>query len=384
MRYVMAKVNVPLLVAIPLIIVLSQSLALSGDLDYKYIVGSEAAYIDSCVTTSGAIIIGRTMRDTFQGRPCYKICPYFSNFAAIALLDDPTPANRAIAKNWMTWVFNHLNADGSIYDYYVDSLSGGTDLPSIDAYPSEHIPDFDSQDSYAATFLTLARKYVEVEPGDLSWLKGYSKQLSSIGNALHATIDYQTHDVNHFSPNNNDGLSVAKLHYQAKYTMDNSEVNEGLKDMVWLESNVIIGGNPSFYKNLLKNNATGFANLWDSTASAYYVYEGDVAPNWKTFYPDAECQLWPILCGVISPTSSRATTLYSTFNVHYEDWQNGKPSVAPLGYIAALMNDTARVNTYFLFVQGLLQKGLNNRRGNVADAAWIIRAAARISRGKLR
>ena len=377
----MSKVNIQLLSVTVMVLTLSRNPAFASGPNYEYVVHSEVAYIDSCVTTSGAIIQARNDRAIFRGTPHYKICPYFSNFAAAALLEDPTPADLAMVKNWMTWVFNHLNSDGSIYDYYVDSLNGGTDVPSIDAYPSEHIPNFDSQDSYAATFLTLARKYVEVVPGDVSWLKGYSKQLSSIGKALYATIDYQTHHVNHFSPNNNDGLSVAKLHYQAKYTMDNSEVSEGLRDMVWLEQNAITGGNPSFYQNLLKNNTAGFANLWDSTASAYYVYEGDVAPNWNTFYPDAECQLWPILCGVISPTSSRAIALYDTFNVHYKNWQDGEPSVAPLGYIAALMNDTTRVNTYLLYVQNRLQKGLKNRRGNVADAAWIIRAAERITKG---
>lgn len=362
-------------------IILSSKPSVASQVDYNHIIGTESQYLDSCVVPSGAIIMSRNMLYTFQGTPHYKICPYFSNFAAYALLEDPTPTNLALVKKWMKWVFNHLNPNGSIYDYYVDRLSGGTDLPSVDAYPSEKIPNFDSQDSYAATFLTLARKYVEVVPGDISWLKGYSKQLSLMGKALYATIDYQTHHVNHFSPNNHDGLSVAKLHYQAKFTMDNSEVNEGLKDMVWLEKNIITDGDPSFYQNLLKNNNAGFANLWDPTVSAYYVYEGDVTPRWKTFYPDAECQLWPILCGVISPTSSRAIAIYDTFNRHYKNWQNGKPSIAPLGYIAALMNDTRRANTYLLYVQGVLEKSLNNRGGNVADAAWIIRTAERITRG---
>ncbi len=344
-------------------------------LDKNYIVASEARYIDSCVASSGAIILARNQLTTFQGTPHYKISPYFSNFAADALLRDPSTSNLAIVKNWMTWVFNHLNADGSIYDYYVDSLRGGTDQPSVDAYPGENIPDFDSQDSYAATFLTLARKYLEAVPVDTSWLRGYSSQLSSIGNALYATIDDSAHYFHQFSPDNNDGLSVAKLNYQVKYTMDNSEVNEGLNDMVWLEQHVIAGGDPSFYRNLLENNTAGFANLWDSTASAYYVYEGSAAPNWNEFYPDAECQLWPILCGVISPASSRANALYDIFNSHYPAWQNGNPSEAPLGYIAALMNDTTRVDSYLLYVQKLLEEGLNIPGANVAVASWIIRAA---------
>ncbi len=377
----MSKVNIQFLAVIAMIGALSQGPCFANGPNLKYVIESEVSYVDSCVTTSGAIVEGPKDLTTFRGTPHYKICPYFSNFAAYALLEDPTGSNVKVVKNWMKWVFNHLNPDGSIYDYYVDHLSGGTDLPSVDAYPLEKIPNFDSQDSYAATFLTLVRKYAEVMPGDISWLKSHSKELKLIGKALDATINYKTHKANHFSPNNHDGLSVAKLHYQAKYTMDNSEVNEGLKDMVWLEKNLITDGDPSFYKKLLKKNDAGFANLWDPAASAYYVYEGDVAPKWNTFYPDAECQLWPILCGVITPTSARATAIYDTFNSHFKNWQNGDPSVAPLGYIAALMKDRTRANTYLEYVQGLLEKGLDSRLGNVADAAWIIRAAEMIRRG---
>ncbi|HQT92370.1 MAG TPA: hypothetical protein PL001_10135, partial [Candidatus Kryptobacter bacterium] len=167
--------------------------SLASQDDYDYIISMESQYLDSCVVSSGAIIMSRNMLHTFQGTSHYKICPYFSNFAALALLDNPTPANLRIVKNWMTWVFNHLNSDGSIYDYYVDSLSGGTELPSIDAYPRENIPDYDSKDSYAATFLTLARRYVEVVPADTSWLRGYSEQLQSIGDALYSVVDDSSH-----------------------------------------------------------------------------------------------------------------------------------------------------------------------------------------------
>jgi len=378
----MSKVNLPLLLTTLSIMTLPGGSIFTGNLeDYKYIISSEAIYIDSCVTTSGAIIMGRSMRFTFQGTPHYKICPYFSNLAAEALLEDPTPTNLAVVKKWMTWVFNHLNSDGSIYDYYVDSLSGGAELPSIDAYPGEDIPDFDSQDSYAATFLTLARKYVEVVPSDTTWLKRYSNQLSLIGNALYATIDDSTHYFHQFSPDNNDGLSVAKLDYQAKYTMDNSEVNEGLKNMVWLEQNIISEGNPFFYQRLLDNNDNGFKNLWDPRVQAYYPYEGSSSPNWDRFYPDATCQLFPIWAGVISPFSSRALDLYNTFNSHYPEWPTGKYH-GDLGavtcYVAAIMRDTSRVDEYLSYVQRLLDKGKNPPGWFNAAAAWTLRAAKRI------
>ncbi len=257
-------------------------------------------------------------------------------------------------------------------------MSGGTELPSIDAYAHDgNIPDYDSKDSYAATFLTLARKYAEVVPADTSWLRGYSDQIESIGNALYSCVDDSSHQ---FSSDNNDGLTVAKTDYQVKYTMDNSEANEGLRDMVWLEQNIDYYHNSFFYQNLLNNNNNGFANLWDDTASTYYVAEGSQPANWNTFYPDATCQLWPIWTGVISPSSSRASNLYNTFNSYYPDWQNGKYydpfPWAAICYVAAVMNDSSRVNSYLSYVQELLNKGQYPANWYNGEAAFTLRAAA--------
>ncbi len=374
-----------LLTAGSVVLGLSFKSSFSAGIDYNYIIDSESRYLASCVVSSGAIIEGKSLRYTFQGTPHYQISPYGSNFAAIALLEDPTPANLMIVKNWMTWVFNHLNPDGSIYDYYVDKMSGGIEHPSVDAYPREDIKDYDSRDSYAATFLTLARKYAEVVPSDTSWLGGYSDQIESIGKALYSCVDDSAHQFGSgkFSADNNDGLTVAMPAWQAKYIMDNSEVNEGLRNMVWLEQNISTYHNSFFYQNLLKNNNDGFAKLWDDTTATYYVAEGSQPADWNTFYPDATCQLYPIWCGVISTSSSRASSLYNAFNLYYPDWQNGKYydsyPWAIICYVAAAMNDSSRVNAYLSYVQRLLNKGQYPANWYNIEAAFTLRAAKRIS-----
>jgi alpha-tubulin suppressor-like RCC1 family protein len=354
--------------------------SVGGPVDYLNIINSESSYIASCVVSSGAIILGKSLLYNFQGTPHYKISPYESNFAATALLDDPTPANLVIVKNWMIWVFNHLNLDGSIYDYYVDKMSGGTELPSIDAYAHDgNIPNYDSKDSYASTFLTLARKYAEVIPADTSWLRGYSDQLESIGNALYSCVDDSSHL---FNPDNNDGLTVAKTDYQVKYTMDNSETNEGFRDMVWLEQNVSTYHNVLFYQNLLNIQNSGFSNLWDSTASMYCVGEGIKSPNWNTFYPDASCQVYPIWAGVIPSSSTIASNLYNSFNLNYPDWQNGKyygELWSIVCYSATVMKDTSRVNLYLTCIQRLLEAGKNPPEWNNIAASFILRSAKRLS-----
>ena len=222
--------------------------------DYENIINFESKYLANCATSTGAMIMGPDVLYAFKGGSYYKICPYFSNFAAVALLDNPTKNNIQVVKNWIIWVFNHLNADGSIYDYYTNKINGGTDYASIEALPDENIPDYDSQDSYAATFLTLLRSYAETVPEEIPWLNSYSAKIELVGRAIYAVTDDSTHK---FSGDNNDGLCVAKPSYQVKYTMDNSEVYEGLKDMVWLQHNVVTPGNEGFYTALLNKNIKG-------------------------------------------------------------------------------------------------------------------------------
>lgn len=322
--------------------------------DYSKIIATESAYIASCQLPSGAIVMGLEEIAIFQGSDHYKICPYFSNFAAEALLENPTSTNVAIVKKWLQWYFNRLNPNGSIYDYYADNFTNDVELPATDAYSFENIPKYDSVDSYAATFLSLCRKYAQVT-GDTAFLKSNSAGINLVGSALESVIDEPGHN---FGPVNNDGLTVAEREYQDKYTMDNSEVNKGLTDMVWLQQNVTATNNSAHYATLLANNTKGInANLWNSENSDYFVDEGGKATDWRTFYPDATCQLYPAIFGVTVSDPNRALNLYNTFNSYYPAWFIGTvydPGGYPWAivvYAAVMLGDLFRPLYYLNYVQ---------------------------------
>jgi len=184
---------------------------------YDKLITNESDFIMAHQLDDGALTMSSN-----KGVPGYKIVPYFSNIAARALLANPTAARIAAVKKWMVWYMTHLNADGSVFDYYATNFNGTATLTSTG--------DFDSVDSYAATFFTLARLLCEASPADKNWLiTNYSTQLKKISDALVMVIQ-------------SDDLAIAKPTYAIKYTMDNAEVNEGLKDMVWLSQNVIPAG----------------------------------------------------------------------------------------------------------------------------------------------
>lgn len=297
----------------------------------------------------------------------YKIVPYFSNIAARALLANPTSARIASVKKWMVWYMNHLNEDGSVYDYYASEFTGTATLTSTG--------DFDSMDSYAATFLTLARLLCESSPTDIEWLKdNYSTKLKKIGDALILMIQ-------------SDGLAIAKPTYAIKYTMDNAEVNEGMEDMLWLSQHVISGGDIIKWQTLLNNNTTGIeTGLWDNANGRYFWYKGSPVSNWGTFYADATCQLYPIWCGTILPNSDRAINLWNLFNTNYPDWSKGKIydaggfPWAVVGYVAAIMNDKVKAVSYLSFVQSFTDAGKQpTANWYNLEAAFVILAAKKIN-----
>lgn len=328
---------------------------------------------DKLITNESDFIMGHQLNDgaltmsSNKGVEGYKIVPYFSNIAARALLANPTAARIAAVKKWMVWYMTHLNADGSVYDYYATNFTGNAILTSTG--------DFDSVDSYAATFFTLARLLCEASPADKDWLKtNYSDQLKKIGDALIMVIQ-------------GDGLAIAKPTYAIKYTMDNAEVNEGMKDMVWLSQNVITAGEIAKWQTLLTNNTNGIeAGLWNTANNTYFMYGGGVTINWSIFYADATCQLYPTWCGVITPNSARAISLWNRFNTNYPDWSSGKIYDAGgfpwtvISYVAAVMNDRIRAEQYLKYVQSFTDAGTQPTvNWYNLEAAFVILAAKKMN-----
>lgn len=336
-------------------------IVLPAAVDYNSIITNECNFILRNQLSNGAFTMSAN-----RGTQGYKIVPYFSNIAARALLENPTSVNIAAVKNWMVWYMTNLNADGSIYDYYSNNFTGSASLTSTG--------DFDSMDSYAATFLTLVRKLCEASPADKTWLtNSYSSELKKIGEAMFLVVE-------------SDGLSIAKPSYAIKYTMDNAEVNEGMTDMVWLSQNVITGGEAVRWQNLLSKNKTAIENdLWSISNGRYLMYKGGPVANWSLFYADATCQLFPIWCSVLAPESSRAVGLWATFNTNYPEWSTGKIYDAGgypwtmISYVAAVMNDSSRANNYLRYVQLFTDIGKQpTANWYNLEAAFVILAAKKM------
>jgi hypothetical protein len=273
------------------------------------------------------------------------ISPYFGNQAAIGMCLDAARLPQVVG--WMRWYLAHLNMpdryglDATVYDYYIVNGVETTTTAVITE------PDYDSADSYAATFLSLAwTAWQTNDPTTQAYIKTISYQLDLIGGVL---IKLQQ----------SDGLTWAKPNYQIKYTMDNCEVYRGFRDLASLFSAVGDSAKYAYYTAAADSCLKGIMSLWVNEAwSVYKDALGNLrAPSMTAWYPDATAQLFPILHGIIAPSSTLAQESYSAFCTAWPGWptlsfssQNSFPWCL-VGCVAAAMSDTKRLATYIATVQ---------------------------------
>ena len=299
-----------------------------------------------------------------------RIEPYFANLAAIGWLEDGTRIPQVEA--WMSWYIAHLNWPdrwgeyGTVYDY---SVAGPTET-SLDT--------FDSADSYAATFLSMAEALWNTgDPGAQSFIKDTVGQynLNVIGNVI---TNLQQRN----------GLVYAMPTDQVEYLMDNSEDYRGLMDFARLAGQAWAdAAAASWYTAHARAIQAGIQSvLYVKSSGLYHPYAGSDAPNLKTWYPDSVAQLYPTVQGVIAPGSSRSSLVYAAFNQAWPGWvdlsfnsQDEFPWVV-VSYAAFLAQDKSRVDRYIDTIQNryLLANPMFPWPWYSAEAGWFMRVNAGI------
>lgn len=348
---------------------------------YQSIADSEAEWIKGLQLSNGAL----AFRPKEDGTAV--INPYFADYSAMALLRaGDGKAYAGEVKEYLKWHFSHLNdsstdkngIDGTIYEYEAELKDG-----VVAAETTER--QYDSVDSYAASFLALLWDYYRYT-GDSRFLMEQYDEILRVLNAIDETME--------------DGLTVTKPDYPVKYLMDNSEVYEGLVCAVSLYDNVFLPGlkqstgeyeeAQKMYDKLIKQKDTLYKNIedkmWNEPEGHYAtgIQNGSKAIasfNWSTFYPDAASQLFPIIHGALDRDSGRAKKLYETFgkNFSWEDFEHYTKGIADfywgrLPYAAAVMKDEGRVKSYMTYYMENVMPEHNKPLYN-ADAAWVVMAS---------
>mgnify|MGYP000853090762 CR=1 FL=1 len=260
-----------------------------------------------------------------------KINPYFNNIALWGIVDNP--AYSPTVKKWILWYVKHLNkpdrfgVTGSIYDYQVKSSS---EIVSAQ--------DYDSSDSYGATFLSLVKRYYQTSQ-DKIFLLELEPELNLVVQAIYSTLDPK------------DGLTYAKINYRIKYLMDNLEVFAGLKDWAYLLENVY--NQPDKAEKISVDAELIYRSLqgmWLGKCFAFAKDEtGKLFPtNTGKFYPDMTAQLMAIAFNLTS--KEQAELIWSDFNNRFPKWTRlGHPDSFPwslMVYAGAKVGDWEKVLAY--------------------------------------
>ena len=233
--------------------------------------------------------------DVFAPAYAYRhVVPYEVNLYGIYLLRHRL--NWHHVEQYILWYLDHLNypdkhgLSGSMYDFYLDDRGRRTSTGN-----------YDSVDSYAATFLILLHEY-DIRVGNRKLLLANRKKIEDVAHLLILLKDH-------------DGLTRALPDRDGKYLMDNCEVYAGLKAYVALCR--ALGWPAQVYADAAKEVRRGvWTRLYDAPSGMFHWavdHQTEHDSHWSRFYPDAFAQLFPIIYGLLDPASPQARQIWTTF-----------------------------------------------------------------------
>lgn len=256
----------------------------------------------------------------------YEIAPnglmnwYFANLGLLPIVQHLSSTELdTYARGYLDLYLRNLNANYSIDDVH---------FPEGRANTSNFTKALsDSDDSYAATFLSLVARYLRAS-NNWSWWEANKAMLKHVAYHNLARAVKPNALTNTFQAPRSNTWPVA-------YLMDNCEVYRGLRDFaaVLRERG---DGDAAYYDSFATAIAGGILKLFRTTEGAFVV--SDASPAVETsFYAGTTCQVFPQAFGV-----AEAAPLFghgwNWLNRNSPTWEDGRYDPYPwavLGFVAA-------------------------------------------------
>ena len=230
----------------------------------------------------------------------------------------------------------------------------------------------DSNNSYAATFISLAVAYVRAS-NDTAWFSANFPQVRVMA------------EYNLIRNRYANGLTYPfqnKSTYDEALLEDNCEVYAALSDLAsYLQAN----GDPTdatYYQTEASDTLVGIETLFNRRANSWYVSYPQVALT-TACYPDMVSQVFAQAQGVPVPASWQAAG-YAYLNAHELNWPTtlcGGFPWALLGYVAALRGDTVRAEKQIAFIRSLAQNPQERGTLSINELGWYARTQVVLGRG---
>lgn len=281
----------------------------------------------------------------------YEIAPagrlnwYFTNLGLLPVVPLLSAADRELCiRPYLDLYLKTVQGDGTIAD--VDFTSG---LSTSGAYAM--VPS-DSDDSYAATLLSLAVKYVRASK-NWAWWDANKAKLKFIAYRNLAVMVKPNGYSSVFQAPRNQSNSIG-------YLMDNCEVYRGLRDFSALLRERGEPTEATYYDSFATGITSAILRIgFDNGRVGFTV--GDYTPRAETsFYPGTTCQVFPQAFGVseLAPYFDRAYQYLETYSPGWSDGRYDPYPWAVLGFVAAQRGRFAQARTQLTMVE---QKFVDNR-----------------------
>lgn len=257
---------------------------------------------------------------------------YFTNLGLIPIVQYLNAADlNTFIRQYMDLYLSRLQSDYTIQDVNFNDAS----LQNITLVPS------DSDNSYAATLVSLAARYLKAS-GNWTWWDANKAQLKAMVDANIAGLQKANGLCRVFQPSRINPVA------DYGYMMNNAEDYRALRDFA---STLTLRGESTLsnhYNNIASTIAQSMViYLWDSGRSGFKVSDQDAHADSTTFYPGTTCQVFPQAFGV-SELSTYFTAAYQFLNRYSPQWPSEIYDPFPwaiLGYVAAKRGDTNRART---------------------------------------
>lgn len=284
---------------------------------------------------------------TFAGG--YLIAPggrlnwYFTNLGILPIIQYLSTADLDLyIRTYLDLYLRRLEANSSIMDIDFPGATDGTFQKILS----------DSDDSYAATTLSVVARYLHASQNWAWWDANKSKLKTMAYRNLPVAI----------KPNGLTSVfqSPRSQTNSVGYLMDNCEAYRGLRDFAGLLRERGETSDANYYDSFATNIAARINNsLFDTTRIGFMPSDADPIAT-PEFYPGTTCQVFAQAFGLkeLAPYFDRG---WAYLNRVTPNWQDGRYDAYPwavLGFVAAKRGATAQAQAQLQMING---KFLTNR-----------------------
>jgi hypothetical protein len=273
----------------------------------------------------------------------YEVAPnglsnwYFTNLGLISIVQylDAPDLDKYI-RSYLDLYISKLEANVSIQD--IQFPFGRANPAVFTLVPS------DSDDSYAATTLTLAVRYLRASQNWVWWDKNKTRLKDMAYRNIAVSVKSNGLTSVFQAPRNQTN--------NAGYLMDNCEAYRGLRDFSALLKERGDTADAAYYGLFASTIANAMAGLFSITSAGFRMADLSTQTD-KSFYPGTTCQVFPQVFDVteLSPYFDRA---WNYFNTNSTGWATGSLDPYPwavLGLAAAKRGQTSLAQTQMASIE---------------------------------